>query len=265
VCGDGTVYVGVEQCDDNNMIDTDECTNACTAAVCGDGIIWEGMETCEDLNNVDSDACTNACQDAACGDGILWEGMEICDDNNMNDNDACPGSCEPAFCGDGYTQIGVEECDDGNQNNNDFCFNDCTSDGYFDNFETNNLMLLPWMLSGNGNWATSNVQPHQGSYVAASGTITHNQTSTIQVTLNVPANGIVRFWHRVSSEGSWDYLRFYIDNVQQGNGWSGNLGWQQVQYNVTQGQHVFRWTYSKDGSVNSFEDKVYIDEVYVGL
>ncbi len=195
----------------------------------------------------------------------LVAGVEECDDGNFENNDACPGSCAPAFCGDGFTLLGVEECDDGNMNDNDFCHNDCTTEGYYDDFETNNLQLLPWETNGNGLWATDNVMPHQGLYSAGSGTITHSQSTNLQVTLNLPLDGVVRFWYRVSSEASYDYLRFYIDNVQQGNGWSGNVAWAQAQYNVGAGQHVFRWTYSKDGSVNSGSDKVWIDEVYIGL
>ena len=72
------------------------------------------------------------------------------------------------------------------------------------------------------------------------------------------------FWHRESSEGSFDYLRFYIDDVQQGIGWSGNNPWAQASYPLAEGDHTFRWTYSKDGSVNSNSDKVWIDEVYIG-
>ena len=84
------------------------------------------------------------------------------------------------------------------------------------------------------------------------------------VTLDLPAAAVVQFWYRVSSEGSFDYLRFYIDNVQQGNGWSGNVPWAMASYNVAAGQHTFRWTYSKDASVNEGSDRSWIDEVYVG-
>ena len=266
VCGDGTVYVGVEECDDGNNVDEDDCLNACTLSICGDGVIHADNEECEDGNDVDTDACTNACLNAVCGDGILQEGVELCDDNNFDDSDECPGSCEPAFCGDGYTQQGVEECDDGNDVDDDFCSNTCESDGWFDNYESNNLLTLPYQFSGNANWITSNTNPHQGSFVAANGDIDNSQTSTMEVTLNVAANGaVVNFWHRESTEGSFDYLRFYIDDVQQGNGWSGNNNWAFASYPVNSGNHTFRWTYSKDGSVSSNEDTVYIDELYIGL
>ncbi|MEZ4247758.1 MAG: hypothetical protein R3B99_05915 [Polyangiales bacterium] len=42
--GDGAVRAGVEQCDDGDVDDADECTNACTIARCGDGVIRAGVE-----------------------------------------------------------------------------------------------------------------------------------------------------------------------------------------------------------------------------
>ena len=103
----------------------------------------------------------------------------------------------------------------------------------------------------------------QGSYSAASGVMGDSTATNLQVTLNLPQPGVVRFWYKVSSEVNYDYLRFYVDNVLQG-GWSGTVPWAQASYNVGAGQHVFRWTYSKDVSLASGSDKAWIDEVYVG-
>ena len=83
----------------------------------------------------------------------------------------------------------------------------------------------------------------------------------MQVTHNTPA-GTITFWHRESSEANYDYLRFYIDNALQGS-WSGNNNWAQSSYNIGAGNHTFRWTYSKDGSVNSYNDAVYIDDITI--
>jgi cysteine-rich repeat protein len=193
----------------------------------------------------------------------VWAGVETCDDGNQNNNDQCPLSCVPAYCGDGYRLNGIEQCDDGNQSDDDFCNTDCTSNGYYDDFESNDLMTLPWLTNGNNVWATNNVQPHEGLYGAASGNIGHSQQTHLELTIDVPA-GSVSFWYRVSSEQGFDYLRFYIDNIQQGL-WSGNVAWAQTQYNFAAGLHTFRWSYTKDGSVVAGSDKVWIDEVYVGL
>jgi len=263
-CGDGILQSG-EQCDDGNLDDTDDCPSTCQFAYCGDGYVQEGVEECDDGNDSYTDACIPVfCKLAYCGDGYVQEGVEECDDGNLDDDDACPSTCTVAYCGDGFVQAGVEECDDGNDIDDDFCKNDCTTNGYFDDFETGDLTLLPWIGSGNANWLTTNVLPQEGSYAAASGVITHNQMSTIQVTLNVPQAGVVRFWRRVSSEGSFDFLRFYINNVEQGGGWSGEQPWAMFSFPINAGNYTFRWTYSKDGSVSTGSDRAWIDAVYVG-
>jgi cysteine-rich repeat protein len=262
-CGDGVIQ-GSEQCDDGDGDDSDECPGSCMLAFCGDGYIQAGVEVCDDGNMNDDDGCQPVfCVESFCGDGKVWAGMEECDDGNMSDMDACP-QCMIGFCGDGFVDLGSEECDDANMVEDDFCQSDCIANGYSDDFETNNLMKLPWALSGNGNWSTTNNMPHGGMYNARSGAIGHSQSSTMElVNLPIPANGTVTFWYRVSSEQSFDYLRFYIDGVQQGNGWSGAVPWAQASYNVAAGNHTLRWVYSKDGSVVVGEDAAFIDDVYI--
>lgn len=62
LCGDGLVE-GDEQCDDANLIDSDECTNACTTATCGDAIVQASIgEMCDDGARNDSDVCNVRCQ-----------------------------------------------------------------------------------------------------------------------------------------------------------------------------------------------------------
>jgi cysteine-rich repeat protein len=214
---------------------------------------------------VDTDDCTNACQMASCGDGVLWEGVEICDDGNLANNDMCPGSCAPAFCGDGYTLSMMEQCDDANMVDDDFCHNDCTTNGFYDDFESNTLMTLPWMTSGDALWSTLDTAEHQGVYGASSGDIDDYQVSDLELTLMVPADGAVMFWYKVGSEEGYDYLYFYIDDVQQGDGWSGQVAWAQANYPVTTGVHTFKWSYSKDGSLTYYEDAAWIDEVFIGI
>jgi cysteine-rich repeat protein len=254
----------METCDDGNLVDTDACKLDCSLAVCGDGVVWDENETCEDLNMVDTDECTNTCQQASCGDGILWDGMETCDDGNLSNNDMCPGSCAPAVCGDWYTLANAEECDDANEVDDDFCLNDCSSNGYYDNFESDTLQALPWSTGGNKIWSPDDTQPHEGSYDAASGNIDDDELSNLEVTLDIPTPGAVMFWYRVSSEEGWDYLTFFIDGVFQEE-WSGDVPWAQASYPVDVGSHTLRWVYSKDSSLDDFQDTAWIDEVYVGI
>ena len=137
-CGNGAVEVG-EACDDGNDVDEDACPSGaggCKAeAKCGDGYLWAEMEGCDDGNEEDGDQCPSgegACVAVAkCGDGFVEEGVEGCDDKNDVDEDACPsgeGACmAAASCGDGFVEAGVEGCDDQNGEDLDECSNACAA------------------------------------------------------------------------------------------------------------------------------------------
>ena len=91
-------------------------------------------------------------------------------------------------------------------------------------FETGDFSKFPWTHPDAIDWTVTTTTPHAGRYAAKSGAITHSGLTTLQVTQTTGA-GNITFWRKVSSEASFDYLRFYIDGVQQGTGWSGELAW----------------------------------------
>jgi hypothetical protein len=127
-----------------------------------------------------------------------------------------------------------------------------------EDFETGNFLKFAWVQGGNGPWVITNSLPYQGTYCAKSGTITHNQTSELSVTLDVLDNGQISFYRKVSSETNYDWLRFYIDGVQIER-WSGTKAWAQVTYTVTAGVHTFKWAYTKDGNTSTGSDCGWID------
>ncbi len=127
-------------------------------------------------------------------------------------------------------------------------------------FETGNFTLYPWTQSGTLPWVVQSADKYTGTYAAKSGAITHSQTSTMSVTLNINSSGNISFYQKVSSESGYDYLRFYIDDVQQGS-WSGAGSWTAQSYAVNSGTRTFKWTYSKDSSVSSGTDCAYVDHI----
>ena len=128
-------------------------------------------------------------------------------------------------------------------------------------FESN--AIAPLTTGGSGNWATQTTQKYAGTYAAKSGVIGHSQSSYISHTITVPAGGAsLSFYYRVSSEANYDYLRFYIDGVQQTQ-WSGSVGWTQQTYTLAAGSRTLRWEYSKDGSSVSGDDAAYIDNINI--
>jgi YVTN family beta-propeller protein/cysteine-rich repeat protein len=88
-CGDGVVFIGVEQCDDGNTNNNDACKNDCTGNVCGDGAVFIGVEQCDDGNASNNDGCKNDCTFNICGDGFVNVGVEQCDDANGIVGDGC--------------------------------------------------------------------------------------------------------------------------------------------------------------------------------
>ncbi len=129
-------------------------------------------------------------------------------------------------------------------------------DGTFEDGE----FTSSWNFSGNNNWVIDDVTVYSGNYSAKSGTIYDDQTSSLSISLYVQEDSEISFYQKVSSEASYDYLRFYINNVLQDN-WSGNGNWEFETFNVGAGFQTFKWEYYKDGGVSSYQDCGWIDEI----
>lgn len=127
-------------------------------------------------------------------------------------------------------------------------------------FETGDFSLYDWQFSGSTNWTIVNEGAYAGTYCAQSGSINHSQQTDLILTIDILADGEISFYRKVSSENNWDWLRFYIDNVQKGE-WSGDAAWNQEAYPVTTGTHTFKWSYQKDGSVSNGSDCAWVDNI----
>ncbi len=127
-----------------------------------------------------------------------------------------------------------------------------------EDWETGNFEQFEWETGGNADWAISTEDPYEGIYCVKSGTINHNQSSFLSITFDVLASGEVSFFTKVSSEDSYDYLKFYIDGGMMDQ-WAGEVSWTETSYLVTPGEHTFKWEYDKDGSVSSGSDCAWVD------
>ena len=78
--------------------------------------------------------------------------------------------------------------------------------------------------------------------------------------VEVAAAGDISFWYKVSSEATYDYLRFYIDGIEIAE-WEGEEGWAEFSYPVSSGSHTFKWAFEKDYSVSSGSDCGWIDYI----
>ena len=103
---------------------------------------------------------------------------------------------------------------------------------------------------------------YNGSYAMKSGNGgVASSTSAIETTVVYPEDGMVSFLGGCWGEGSsWDVCKFYIDGAEQFS--YGNLdAWGLYTFSVTAGTHTFKWSYSKDSSVNPTGDCFYVDDV----
>ena len=120
----------------------------------------------------------------------------------------------------------------------------------------NTVSSYPWTI-----WSSN---PYAGTYCMTSGNYNiSNSESFVDVVVDFVADGSVDFYSRISSEStSFDYGKFFIDGTEMllEGGTSPN-SWTEHHYDVTVGTHTFRWYYRKDSSVNSGEDRYFIDNI----
>jgi len=128
-----------------------------------------------------------------------------------------------------------------------------------EDFESGSFISMPWSFDGEADWQITS-ESYEGTYGAGSGNISHYGSSELIITANVMINDSISFFYKVSSEGSFDYLRFFIDNSEM-DAWSGEIGWNEAVYPISSGEHTFRWSYTKDGSVDSGSDMAWIDYI----
>ncbi|MFZ5483236.1 MAG: S8 family serine peptidase [Pseudomonadota bacterium] len=93
-------------------------------------------------------------------------------------------------------------------------------------------------------WSVSSDTAYSGSTSLRSGIISDGNLSGLTYTGEF-LTGTISFARKVSSESGWDFLRFYIDGVQQAQ-WSGEVAWGVVSFPISAGVHELKWQYEKD-------------------
>lgn len=129
-----------------------------------------------------------------------------------------------------------------------------------EDWETGDFDQYNWQFEGTADWLITDVTPYEGIYSAQSGDVSDNQSSSLTLEYTVYAEDTLSFWYKVSSEASYDYLNFYIDNNLK-DGWSGTIPWSYAEFIVPVGTHTFKWEYDKDYSVSSGLDATWIDMI----
>ena len=130
-----------------------------------------------------------------------------------------------------------------------------------EDWETGDFTKYDWQTGGDQPWLINDNNPYEGNYDAMSNTIGNDETSELFIEYQLMTNDTISFHKKVSSEGSYDYLKFYIDGELK-NEWSGTSdNWTRESYPVEPGLREFRWVYEKDYSQIGGEDKAWIDNI----
>ena len=143
---------------------------------------------------------------------------------------------------------------------------------YTESFESNEFSD-EWNSNGNAQWYFDTESVYDGMYSVRSGEISHDQSSILNLNLNVTGYGQIGFHYRVASEYStsgnyfYDGLVFSFDGTEMGQYQpteDGGTPWTYASFSVSPGEHVFTWSYVKDGGDGSTymeEDCAWIDVV----
>lgn len=126
-------------------------------------------------------------------------------------------------------------------------------------FETGDFSRFSWTFLGDADWAVTSEEAYSGLYSAQAGDIDHGESTGLELIVDC-VDGDITFHRKVSSESHFDYLRFYIDGVEQDK-WSGGKDWERISFPVIAGTRTFEWTYSKDGSASKGNDTAWIDDI----
>lgn len=107
-------------------------------------------------------------------------------------------------------------------------------------------------------WSSQSDVSHEGGSAAKSGTIADGESSSAWWSVEGP--GTLTFWAKVSSEASYDFLRWSMDGTEQGK-ISGTADWALKTVAVPAGIHRILWSYTKDTNTSGGSDCAWIDTV----
>ncbi|MCB9507290.1 MAG: DUF4215 domain-containing protein [Myxococcales bacterium] len=261
---DGTVNTG----DDAAFIDDVRVTGlepSCDAVPCAGETVYDGDRCVTCSPPVDGDPCEivdpNPCLAYSCADGAcvgepVTDGTSCdVDATDCADNvcvrgvcvDEPLGDCTP--CGAGGAGLCAAGLCDGVPGTLEYSFEGSTA-------------LPAGIDSAVPRWTNTDTSAHGGSRSMRAASIGNNASTSASVTVSVATAGEVRFWYRVSSEASYDYLRFKVDGTTV-QSWAGEVAWAEHVRSLSAGTHTLTWTYEKDGSQTRGSDTAWVDDIVI--
>ena len=128
-------------------------------------------------------------------------------------------------------------------------------------FETGDFSQADFLIDQTFPWEITE-SAYEGKYAIKSTCEGQNNgVSSIEVTVDVPFDAMMSFYHKVECEYYFDNAYFYIDGVER-DLITGNVDWTYREYKVEKGRHTYKWTYRKDS--DDFEataDVYFVDNI----
>ena len=128
-----------------------------------------------------------------------------------------------------------------------------------EDFETGDFTSFTWGFNDKP-WEITTTTVYEGNNAAKSASIGNNQASVMELTYEVASEGDLSFYYKVSSEGGYDFLKFYINGTEKDK-WAGDVDWTMATYTLAAGENILKWEYMKDGSANGGEDCAWVDYI----
>lgn len=119
----------------------------------------------------------------------------------------------------------------------------------------------PWQIVSQDAYA-GNRCIRSYNYGSSSG---NNCNSELVLTWTSSVDDSITFFKNVSSEGSYDYFRFYIDGTKKEESSGTDNNWSRSAYFVPRGTHTFKFSYEKDYSQSRGSDCAWIDNLHLPL
>jgi len=127
-----------------------------------------------------------------------------------------------------------------------------------ESFESSSFRVFPWINVSKRPWIITDAGARDGNLSARSGTITHNEASSLIIKTFYESDDSLKFYYQVSSEANYDYLAFYLNDFELFRK-SGETLWEKKVIPVTAGFNKMEWRYKKDPSVSQGKDCAMID------
>jgi hypothetical protein len=127
-----------------------------------------------------------------------------------------------------------------------------------ESFEASSFKVFPWVNKSWTPWIITPTTFYDGGLSARSGSIGHNETTSIILRTIYSTDDSVKFFYRVSSEPSYDFLSFKLNDNEILKK-SGEISWTSHSAAVKAGLNKMEWSYRKDNSVSEGSDGAWID------